>query len=142
MAGRRDATQSRSLRGYFHARLSFFSGAWAGAGGQGHVGAGVSRRQRAFHRVCMGVRLSGCACVRVRWCLLFCFCSSHSRRAQHNMIGPIRRLFRLHRLLCIFRSFCAPAVRHGVVLDVFKIPTYVPTLQGKWTSDRCRGLRE
>ena len=54
-----------------------FSGACVGGRGclRGHVGAGVSRRLRGCHRVCMGLRVSGCAGERVRWCLLFCYCS-------------------------------------------------------------------
>ena len=106
--------------------------AWAGARGRGHLGASVSRRRRGCHRVCKGragvrvCRRKG-ASVSVVLFLLLPVCLS--RRSQQNMTGPIRRLSPSHFLFFFFRIFCASVVRHGVVLDVFKIPTYAQHLR-------------
>ena len=100
------------------------------------VGAGVT--------VFVSVPVSGRAGVRVRQRLLFSFCSclfvSFPVTAKHDRTHS--QTFLPSQTLGYFSEFlCAPAVCHAVVLDVVKIPTYVPTLQGKGTFDSGREHR-
>ena len=107
-----------------------------GRAGRGRVWVHGCGRAAASVRVSpclLGVPAYGCVSV---CCFLisYLFVSLTWVAAQHDRI--------VSQTLRVFVDFfCAPVICHGVVLDMFKIPEYVSTRQGKGTSDRCRGRR-
>ena len=106
----------------------------------GGLCAGV--RVRARRGVGAGVTVSACvrvswrAGVRVRQCLLFCFCSclfvsfplvtAKHDRTHSQTLSPSQTFF-----CYFFGVFAHPPCAVAVVLDVVKIPTRVPTLEGQ-----------